>query len=191
MFFILSEGRRSAARTKPAHYNSKIRRARNDVSIFLALLSCPEGGESLVREDVENNGSVLCVCCVMKENVFRNVYVCITIDRSLPLIVEENVKGRTAFVDNSHLFFFSFCTHCLFLNNSCCCSLTLLSGTLSGIFFFFSFLPYFVTEPFVVVCHTSFWRTGKKMLLFSNAHISFSTPHPMHFGSFRLICPLS
>lgn len=64
MFFILSEGRRSAARTKPAHYNNKIRRARNDVSIFLALLSCPEGGESLVREDVENNVEVSCVYVV-------------------------------------------------------------------------------------------------------------------------------
>lgn len=38
-------------RTIPTHCNKK--RARNDVSIFLTLLSYPEGGKSLVREDVE------------------------------------------------------------------------------------------------------------------------------------------
>lgn len=133
-------------------------------------------------------GSVLCVCCVMKENVCRNVYVCIT-------IASPHSGGeckRTAFVDNSHLLFFFFLYSLPFFKQFLLLfSLTLLSGTLSGIFFFFSFFPYVVTEPFVVVCHTSFWRTGKKMLLFPSTHISFSTPHPMHFGSFRLICPLS
>lgn len=38
---------------EPYQHIATKKRARNDVSIFLTLLSYPEGGKSLVREDVE------------------------------------------------------------------------------------------------------------------------------------------
>lgn len=61
--FVESEGRKSTARTKPNALQKKKKGARNDVSIFLALLLRPERGESLVREDVEKNmwKSLVCV----------------------------------------------------------------------------------------------------------------------------------
>lgn len=72
----------------------------------------------------------------MKENVCRNVYVCIT-------IASPHSGGeckRTAFVDNSHLLFFFFLYSLPFFKQFLLLfSLTLLSGTLSGIFFFFFF----------------------------------------------------
>lgn len=83
-FFYLLKVKEEGLRQELNQCVTTKQRARKDVSIFLTLLSCPERRESLVREDVEKKicGSLLCVCCMMKENVCRSMYVCIMIASS-------------------------------------------------------------------------------------------------------------
>lgn len=84
VFFYLLKVKEEGLRQELNQCVTTKQRARKDVSIFLTLLSCPERRESLVREDVEKKicGSLLCVCCMMKENVCRSMYVCIMIASS-------------------------------------------------------------------------------------------------------------
>lgn len=129
---------------------------------------------------------VSCVYVVWWKKMY--VGVCMYVSWSLPLIMEENTKERTAFVDNCLTFFFVLTAPFPFIIffYSRCSSLASLSGTPCQAFF----------PPLPMCCYwtirckwhiilenvkKSLKKKKKSKRSFPSTPISFSTQHPMHF----------